>query len=136
MSNFVCWWLFFLYWVSIVFFPSAKKHIKRGRRLKILVRSVFFRLERGGGIKTSYHRHIGVSVGWVTSFVGEYFFFLGWVFFFFGLRPKKISATKKNITKNEVIIQRKHHYPYNIVHPVYWRYYSKLTILFLNLTKT
>ena len=25
----------------------------------------------GGGIKTSYHRHIGVSVGWVTSFVGE-----------------------------------------------------------------
>ena len=24
-----------------------------------------------GGIKTSYHRYNGVSVGWVTSFVGE-----------------------------------------------------------------
>ena len=50
---------------------------------------------RMGGIKTKYHRHNGVSVGWVTSFVGEYFFFLGWVFF----RPKKnISPEKKNIT--------------------------------------
>ena len=69
---------------------------------------------RGGGIKKKYHRHNGVSVGWVTSFVGEYFFFLGWVFFLaFG--QKKISAKKKKISPtNEVIIQRKHHYPYNI----------------------
>ena len=57
---------------------------------------------RGGGIKKKYHRHNGVSVGWVTSFVGEYFFFLA------AAKKKKISPT------NEVIIQRKHHYPYNI----------------------
>ena len=70
---------------------------------------------RMGGIKTKYHRHNGVSVGWVTSFVGEYFFFLAEYFFLWpSAKKKKYQPRKKNITKNEVIIQRKHVYPYNI----------------------
>ena len=52
----------------------------------------------GVGIKTSYHRHKGVSVGWVTSFVGEYFFFLAEYFFLFPSAKKKISAKKKKLS--------------------------------------
>ena len=61
-----------------------------------------------GGIKTKYQRHNGLTVGWTTSFVGDYFFILGWVFFF-GLTAKK----KKISPTNEIIFQWKHHYPYN-----------------------
>ena len=57
-----------------------------------------WKILRGGGIKKKYHRHNGVSVGWVTSFVGEYFFFLAEYFFLaFGQKTakKKYQPRKK-----------------------------------------
>ena len=78
---------------------------------------------RIGGIKTKYHRHNGVSVGWVTSFVAEYF--LSWL----SKDKKNISQEKKISPTNEVIIQRKHVYPYNIKFVFGWCYVLSLRIL-------
>ena len=95
----------------------------------------------GGGTKTAYHRHNGVFVGRVNSFLVSILFFLAEYFAtFYGMsevsvgdflctsapsalqlrsprsfrkKLQNISQKEQNITKNGFIIQRKHRYPYN-----------------------
>ena len=118
MSNFVCWWITFLSWVSILFFPPW---------LSILQR--FCELSGGGKKKERFFgwarvpplrpplRHSGPAEKPSLFFHHR------------SLRKKvqninqgakkKYHPRKKIITKNEVIIQRKHHYLYNKIHSIF-----------------